>query len=282
MLTEDAIDRFRQELIVAGYSRRTIEAYCEHVREFFKFVKKKVEEIERADIIAYMAYLKEDKNASNATLALNLSALKFFFERFLHKKEVVEDIKSPKKEKKLPTVLTREEVRRLLEAIGKERDRLIVEFIYSSGVRVSECVKMKLKDVNFEEGIAKVVSGKGAKDRIVILSKQWIEKYKKYLEKRERRGIKSEYLFCKGNGSKISVDTVQRILRNARRAAGISKKVTPHSIRHSFATHLLEAGENIRKIQELLGHANLSTTQIYTHISLEELKKVRSPLDELK
>ncbi len=281
MLVEQTIERFRQELIVAGYSRRTIEAYCEHVKEFFKFIKKNVEEIKRDDVIAYIAYLKEKRNASNATLALNLSALKFFFERFLHKKEVVMDIKSPKKEKKLPVVLTKEEIRKLLEAIHKERDKLIIEFIYATGIRVSECVKMKVKDVNFEEGIAKVVAGKGAKDRIVIISKQWIEKYKKYLEKREKRGIKSEYLFCKGNGKQLSVDTIQRILRKARKRAGISKKVTPHSIRHSFATHLLEAGENIRKIQELLGHANLSTTQIYTHISLEELKKVKSPLDNL-
>ena len=271
------IQSFEQELIIAGYSPRTLKMYSLYVKAFLDFVKKPINQIERADVVAYMADMKQNKNSSNATLALLLSALKFFFYNFLHKK-IVDDIKAPKKAKKLPTVLTVDEVRELIKATKRGRDRLVVEFLYSSGVRVSEAVKMNVVDVNLKERIARVKGGKGNKDRVIILSKNWVKEIKKYLNKKK---IKSEFVFSKKNGTPISVDTVQRSIRMAAKKAGIEKQVTPHSLRHSFATHLLEGGENIRKIQELLGHSNLSTTQIYTQVSTKELKKVQSPLDRL-
>ena len=189
-----------------------------------------------------------------------------------------EDIKIPKKAKKLPVILTRDEVKALIGAAKLGRNRLIVEFLYSSGVRVSELTKLKIEDINLKEKIAKVVGGKGNKDRIIILSDKWVKKIKKYLDKRK---IKNPWLFSKKNGKPLSVDTIQRIIKEAAQKAGIQKEVTPHKLRHSFATHLLEAGENIRKIQELLGHSSLNTTQIYTHVSVDQLKKVVSPLDKL-
>ena len=192
--------------------------------------------------------------------------------------DVVDDIKNPKKGKKLPTVLTKEEVRALIKAGKVGRDRLIIEFLYSSGCRVSEAVSMKITDLNLKERLAKVRGGKGNKDRIIVLSQKWISSLKRYLK---RRKIPSEYIFSKKNGKPISVDTIQRIIRDSTEKAGIPKKVTPHALRHSFATHLLDNGENIRKIQELLGHSNLNTTQIYTKVSVEGLKKVKSPLDNL-
>ena len=190
----------------------------------------------------------------------------------------MDDIRSPKRAKKLPSVLTHKEVKDLIKAAGAKRDRLIVEFPYSSGCRVSECVKLKVNDLEFKERIATVRGGKGNKDRIIILSNEWLKHIKKYLKSKK---IKSEFVFSKKNGKPISADTVQRIIKKSAEKAGIQKHVTPHTLRHSYATHLLEAGESIRKIQELLGHANLSTTQIYTSVSTEQLKKVQSPLDKL-
>lgn len=273
----ELVSKLRDELVIVGYSKRTIKMYALYVRKFLEFANKPIKKISREDIVSFLAREKEEANVTNATISLIHSALKFFFHN-IHKTKLLEDIKSPKRAKKLPVVLTREEVKSLIKAAKPPRNRLIVEFLYSSGCRVSECVKLKVNDIDFAERVGKVRGGKGNKDRMIILSKEWVRYLKKYLK---RKKVKSEYVFSKKNGKAISADTVQRIIRNAARKAGINKHVTPHTLRHSFATHLLEAGENIRKIQELLGHANLSTTQIYTTVSTEQLKKVQSPLDGL-
>ena len=277
-MNAELLNRFRQELVVAGYSQRTIKMYLCYVSKFLETLKRPVESCAREDIISFIAAKKEGGNASNATLALALAALKFFFHNFL-KLKIIDEIKPPKKAKKLPTVLTKDEVRELINATKAKRNRLIVEFLYSSGCRVSECIKLRLNDLDLREKIARVKGGKGNKDRIIILSKEWIKHLKTCLRHRK---VPSEYVFTLKNGKPLSADTVQRIVRNAAKTAGITKKVTPHTMRHSYATHLLDAGENIRKIQELLGHSNLSTTQIYTAVSTEELKKVKSPFDRLK
>ena len=276
MHIKEYLDKFRQELIISGYSPRTLKMYLMYVKSLLGAIQKKPQEITRDDLVGFLANKKEH-GASNATLALIHAAMKFFFKK-CYKSNVVDEIQIPKKSKHLPTVLTKQEMKELLKATKKGRNRLLLQFVYSSGVRVGESVEMLLENVNFKERIAKVKSGKGDKDRIIILSKNWCKLARKYVEKRK---IKSQYLFSKKNGKPISSDTVQRMVRRAAKKAGIVKRVTPHVLRHSFATHLLEAGENIRKIQELLGHANLNTTQIYTHVSTEELKKVISPLDSL-
>jgi len=267
--------KFKQELVVSGYSPRTIKMYQCYANEFLGFLKKPVEETTRDDIVGFLAEKKEKGNVSNATLALAHASLHFFFHNIMHRK-IVEDIKIAKKAKKLPTVLTKEEVKALIKATPPKRNRLIVEFLYSSGCRVSECVKLKTENINLKERIASIKGGKGNKDRTVILSNEWGKKVKKYIA---RKKVKTPYVFSKKNGKPISPDTVQRIVKEAAEKTGIQKRVSPHTLRHSYATHLLEAGENIRKIQELLGHADLSTTQIYTKVSMQELKKVKSPLD---
>jgi integrase/recombinase XerD len=228
--------------------------------------------------VGYIATRKENDGLSNTTLALCHSALKFFFKTVLHS-DVMSGVKPMKKSKALPTVLSKEEVRSLIKATKKGRNRLIVEFLYSSGVRVSEAVKLKVQELDLEEFMGRVKGGKGNKDRVIILSKNWVSDLKRYLK---RKKVASEFVFSKRTTpAAISVDTVQRIIREAAAKAGIKRDVTPHSLRHSFATHLLESGESIRKIQELLGHSNLSTTQIYTAVRTEELKKVKSPFDDL-
>jgi len=274
---EGLMGRFGQEIAISGYSRRTLEMYEMYARAFLGHAKKPAKECTRDDIVSFLAHMKQDRGSSNATLALVHASLKFFFHTFLHTK-IIEDIKIPKREKKLPTVLSKDEVKALIKAAKHGRNRLIVEMLYSSGLRVSELANMRAEDVDLRERTGRVKAGKGAKDRVIILSKEWCSDIKRYLK---RKKVKSEFLFSKKNGKRISVDTVQRIIRNAAEKAEIHKHVTPHSMRHSFATHLLEGGENIRKIQVLLGHSNLNTTQIYTKVSTEELKKVRSPLDSL-
>lgn len=274
---ETILPSFKQELIVGGYSPRTIRMYIFYLKEFLLFVKKPPKEIERGDIVSFLAEKKEANNASNATLSLIHSALKFYFHGMLGKK-ILDEIKTPRKAKKLPTVLTKQEVKALILATKPKRNRLIVQFLYSTGARVSECVKLKVVDLNLKEKTANIRGGKGNKDRVIILSREWIKYLKKYLA---RKKVKSEFVFSKKNGTQLSSDTVQRIVRGAAEKAGMQKTVTPHKLRHSYATHLLEAGENIRKIQELLGHSNLNTTQIYTQVSVTELKKVESPLDRL-
>ncbi len=271
------IARLEQELVISGYSTRTIKMYTLYGKEFLVFAKKPAEEIKREDVVAFLAHLKTDKNCSNATVSLVHAALRFLFHGVL-KIKIMDEIKSPKKEKKIPDVLTKDEVRALIKATKKGRNRLLVEFMYSSGVRVSEVVKMQTNHLYLKEKTAIVKTGKGNKDRMIILSKNWVKNIKKYLSKRK---IQSGHLFCKKNGTPISADTIQRLIKKSAKKAGISKHTTPHTLRHSFATHLLDAGESIRKIQELLGHTSLNTTQIYTHTSIEQLKKVVSPLDRM-
>jgi len=272
------IGRMKEELVIIGYSKRTIKMYIYFAKDFLNRVKIPENEVKRTDIVGYLAHLKEDKNASNATLSLCHASLKFLFHKML-KKDIFQDIRVPKKAKRLPTVLTRDETQALIKATKAGRNRLLVEFLYSTGVRVSEAVKLKVDELDMKERIARVSGGKGNKDRIIILSSEWCKRFKRFIK---RRKIPSEFVFSKKNGKPISTDTVQRIVRSSAEKAGIRKKITPHSLRHSFGTHLLDAGEDIRKIQELLGHSNLSTTQIYTHVSYEGLKKVQSPLDRLK
>lgn len=276
-LKNEFIEKARQELLISGYSTKTAQMYLTYIQEFLDKSKKSPLDAHRDDVVSYLASKKQEINASNATLALAYSSLKYFFDKIIRKK-VMDEIKMPKKAKSLPTVLTRQEVKELILATKPGRDRLIVEFLYSSGARVSELTKLKIEEVNFKERTAKVVGGKGNKDRLIILSEKWVKKAKKTIEKRK---IKSMWVFAKKNGKPLSTDTIQRIVSQAAKDAGITKKVTPHKLRHSYATHLLEGGENIRKIQELLGHQSLNTTQIYTHISTEQLKKVISPLDKL-
>ena len=275
--TEALLKRLRQELIVSGYSLRTQKMYHYYVRQFLNATDTPPERIERADVIGFLADKKDKENASNATLSLVHAALRFFFNTLFNKK-IVEEIKTPKKAKKLPMVLTKNEIKALILATKAKRNRLIVQFLYSTGCRVSECVNLQTIDLNLKERTGTVKGGKGNKDRMIILSNDWAKIAKKYIDKKK---VKSQFVFSKKNGTQISSDTVQRIVKKAAKKAGIEKEVTPHTLRHSYATHLLEAGENIRKIQELLGHSNLNTTQIYTQISTKELKKVQSPLDNL-
>ena len=269
------LQQLETELKIRGFTPATVRAYTTHNRRFLEFINKEPDTITEADIKSYLAHLMADKKQKATSVNLTLSALRFFYELML-KKKVFLDIQPPKIEKKLPTVLTKNEVKQLLDAVKNQKHKLLIEFLYSSGLRVSECVKLKVNDLDFSEKMGRVISGKGKKDRHIILSQHLLEHLQLYFEKRK---YASEFVFT-GHGSKpMSVRMAQRIVHEAAQEAGIKKRVFCHALRSSFATHLLEAGTDIRIIQLILGHSNLATTERYVHVSTEQLKKVKSPFD---
>lgn len=268
-----ALEKLEMELKLRAFSPRTIQSYLFYNRKFLEFAKKQPEQVTEDDVRSYIANLL-GRNVSAKSIILIKSALKFFYDDVL-KKNIV-NIKSPKVSKKLPVVLTKEEVRTMIDSVENEKHRLIVALLYSSGLRVSELVNLKVGDLELNEKIGWVRSGKGAKDRLFIIPNSLIDDLKKHM----RRKKETDYIF-EGYDGAMTARNVQKIVSAAAKQAGINKPVHVHTLRHTFATHLLESGENIRKIQMLLGHANLSTTQLYLDVSTEELKKVKNPLDNL-
>ncbi len=269
------LKKLETELKIRGFSDKTLGAYISNNQRFLEFCGKSEKDVDGQDIKNYMAHLM-DKGLKPSSVSLAMSALKFLYDEMLGKGLFVK-IKMPKLEKKLPTVLSKDEIGKMLSVVKNAKHRLLIAFLYSSGLRVSECVKIKIDDLDFNEKMGIVRSGKGKKDRNIILSEYLIKDLKMYLEGRKDE---NSYVFSIKDRH-ISVRQAQRIVNWAAKAAGIKKRVFCHALRSSFATHLLEAGTDIRIIQELLGHSNLATTERYTKVSREQLKKVRSPFDDM-
>jgi integrase/recombinase XerD len=267
------LEKLETELKLRAFSLKTVKSYLFYNKKFLEFIKKEPEQVTEEDVKKYIADLLS-KNISPKSIVLIKAALKFFYDDIL-KKNIV-NIKSPKISQKLPTVLTKEEVKKLIDSVENKKHKLIIKLLYSSGLRVSEVVNLKVGDIELDERIGWVRGGKGKKDRIFLISNKIVDDLKAQM----RRKGKTDFLFEGWKGA-MSPRSIQKIVSYAAKRAGISKPVSVHTLRHTFATHLLEAGEDIRKIQELLGHSNLSTTQIYTHVSTEELKKIKNPLDNL-
>ena len=284
----DLVDNFLYFMEVErGVSPNTTQSYRRDVNKFFSFMerlKKDIRKIEREDIVNFLMFLK-DQDLSTTTIARNLASLKTFW-KFLVAERIVKDnvaaiVETPKIWKTIPDVLNREEVESLLEAPKKKgwmgvRDRAILELMYATGLRVSEVTNLKKADANLEAGFVKCM-GKGGKERIVPLGRIAGEAIEKYLkDSRGKLSKKSEgsELFLSRLGKKISRQSLWKIIKKYALEAGIKKHITPHTLRHSFATHLLEGGAELRGVQEMLGHADISTTQLYTHINKDKLKKV--------
>jgi tyrosine recombinase XerC len=280
---EKFIEKFVRYLeIEKNYSAHTVLNYKLDLQGFNKFISgTELEKIGYLDLRKYLAVLKE-KNFGNRTVNRRLSTLRSFF-RFLcregHlKANPILMLSSPKLEKHLPSYMTEEEVGRLIEsAFAKNqtdilglRDRAIMEVFYSSGLRISELVGLNLDDVDFISGILKI-RGKGKKERIVPIGETALATVSKYLEKRKK---KSEALFLNNHDRRISTRGVRFLVVKYLKSSGTKPGVSAHTFRHSFATHLLNHGADLRTVQELLGHANLSSTQIYTHLTTDKLKSV--------
>ena len=267
--------QLENELKIRKYSQKTIRAYMHYNSEFLDFTGKSPENVGNEDVKNYLLYLIEEKDASASTLNIAINALKFYYGKIL-KRDFIYSVKRPKKDKKLPVVLSRNEVSKLFSVIENPKHRLILMLTYSSGLRVSEVVKLKPGDIDMERKLIYIRGGKGRKDRYTILADVVINELRNYMETYKPE----KWLFYgRDKDSHISTRTVQKIFDNAAKKAGIKKDATVHSLRHSFATHLLESGVDLRYIQELLGHKSSKTTEIYTHVSNRDLGKIRSPLD---
>ena len=275
MKKEEFLDRLVVELKISKSSVYTIRNYLSANTVLLNFIKKSPLEIEVQDVKKYVA---ENLSLRSATsIILFLAAIRYAYTNLLNKDPTL-GIKRPKKEKRIPNVLTPEEVKSIIGALNTKKSKLIVSLIYACGLRVSELVNLKTEDFDFNEKIGHVRQAKGRKDRIFNIPEFLGENLKKQVE--DQQQANQLFLFSGPKGA-LSPRNIQKIVVAAAKKAEIKKKVHCHTLRHSFATHLLENGTDIRKIQELLGHADLSTTQIYTHISTEEIKKIKSPLDSL-
>ncbi|MDD3344969.1 MAG: tyrosine recombinase XerC [Candidatus Omnitrophica bacterium] len=277
------IDKFMRYLeIEKNYSGHTLLNYKLDLEDFEKFLGgTDVAQIDYLSLRKYLAVLKE-KNLCSRTVGRRLSALRSFF-RFLSREGYIKAnpilmLSSPKLEKHLPSFMTEEEVKKLIESasdangagIAGLRDRAILEMFYSSGLRISELVGLNVDDIDFISGIVKV-RGKGKKERVVPVGEAALGALRGYLGKRKKE---SSAVFLNRNSRRISTRGVSYTLAKYLHSAGIKPGISAHTFRHSFATHLLNRGADLRTVQELLGHANLSTTQIYTHLTTERLKSV--------
>lgn len=262
-----------------NYSAHTVLNYKLDLTEFFKFLDgTKIKSVEYTQLRRFLSHLRT-KNLKPRTLARKLSTLRSFF-KYLQREGVVEEnptniLLTPKLDKPLPKFLTEEEMELFIEApdmrndFGR-RDRAILETLYSAGIRVSELVGMNVDNVDFIGNIAKVF-GKGKKERFVPLGEKAINAIKHYVDNRK---LKSKAVFLNKNGTRLSTRAVITITKKYISVVSQNKDISPHVLRHSFATHLLNRGADLRSVQELLGHASLSTTQIYTHVTTDRLKQV--------
>jgi len=277
---ERYIEKFIRYLeIEKNYSKHTILNYKLDLEDFRKFLGETgIEKVDYLTLRKYLAVLKE-KNLTNRTVNRHLSSLRSFF-KFLTREGLLKtnpilSLSSPKQEKHLPQFLTEDEVTKLIEVVLPKderglRDRAILETFYSTGIRISELVGLSNQDIDFIGGIVKVM-GKGKKERLVPIGERAIAAIRDYLEKRKKQ---ADALFLNKSGKRITTRGVRNIVEKYIRIAGIRQGVSPHTLRHSFATHLLNRGADLRSVQELLGHVNLSTTQIYTHLTTDRLKAV--------
>jgi integrase/recombinase XerD len=272
MSSQEFLKKLETEIKISKLSPYTLRNYLLFNKQLLEHSNKQPEEIDQNDIKFFMAE-KMTERAGISTI-LFLASIKFAYTN-LFQRDPTSGIKRPKNEKKIPSVLTKQEVIQLINSSKTTKSKLILQMLYSSGIRVSELVNLKKQDLDFNENIGWVRSGKGKKDRMFILSKKLSIKLKKYTEKH------SDWHYIFSENKPLSTRNIQKIVQKAAFFANINKDVHPHTLRHSFATHLLDAGTDLRKIQTLLGHSSIATTQIYTHISSEQIKSIKNPLDEL-
>jgi integrase/recombinase XerD len=271
--------RMLEDLQIRHYSPTTIRLYLYAVREFAKHFGKPPDQLGAEHIRQYQLFLIKDKQASQSTCIQLVCALRFFYTHTLNHKIEIERIPFPRRERKLPLILSREEVQALLEAPGDLRHRAMLAILYGSGLRVSEVARLKVADIDSARNVLWVRSGKGRRDRQALLPPKLRELLRCYW----RSQRPTDWLFPGADPTQpISVKTIFRACRQAARSAGIARSVHPHLLRHAFATHLLEAGVNLRTIQFLLGHANLETTARYLQVADVNVRATTSPLESLE
>jgi site-specific recombinase XerD len=261
---------YRMELKIVKYSKSTVNNYYTIIKNFVAWSKEANFTIN--NVKKYLFFIVE-KGLSSNTVSLHINALKSFF-RIILKSDILSELRHPKRNKSLPYILSRKEIIKLINSIKNRKHKLMIAFLYGSGLRVGEVVNIKVKDIDLDKKRIIIRNGKGKKDRIVIISRQLIEPLREIISEKQ----KNDYIFKPQNGKNYSKRTVQHIFSVALKNSGINKHSTCHTLRHSFATHLLENGTNIVSIQKLLGHKNVNTTMIYTKLAKNSLDDIDSPL----
>lgn len=273
--------RMIDDMRLRDFSKHTIAAYISAVYRLAKYYRRSPDELDREEIRAFLVDLVEQveqRKVSWSYYSQVLCALRFLYRHVLRRGEVVEDIRGPKPQKRLPVVLSIHEVARFFKAITSLKYRTILMLAYGAGLRIGEAVQVRLSDIDRERNVIRVQQGKGKKDRYTLLSPALLEILDRYCWAAQPEDL----LFTsRVKGRPIADSAVQRVCIQARTDSGIDKQISPHTLRHSFATHLLEAGTDLRVIQELLGHASPKTTARYTHVSTALIGKTVSPLDAL-
>lgn len=279
VLVQQQIEKFVKWLRSKRYSGSTIKTYTESIRVFLQFFpEKNLNDIVNEDMIVFNNdyILKNKLSASYQNQMVN--AVKLFFRQVEKRSMDIELIHRPKREKKLPNVLSKEEIKAILEAHGNLKHRIMLSLIYACGLRRSELLKLKPKDVDSKRGVLLIKQAKGKKDRIAPISIKIIELLRNYY-----KTYKPKIWLFEGQqkGEQYSDKSLENVLKQALQKANIKKPVSLHWLRHSYATHLLESGTDLRYIQELLGHNSSRTTEIYTHVSTKNLQNIKSPFDDL-
>lgn len=273
--SRDPMRLLAQEMTLRQFSPKTIKSYTHYITECLKSANKNPLQISTADVRSYLECLA-NKGHSPSTLNTAYSALLFYFGKILHRGFFAR-IPRAKQDKKLPSILSSEEITAMLNATANIRHQCMLKLLYGAGLRVGELVRLRTCDIDLDRGLIAIVRSKGAKDRTTLLPASLKEILLK--QKAIKRG--DDFLFTNGQGGRLTEATIQKVVHLAAARAGIAKHISPHTLRHSFATHLLESGTDIRYIQALLGHAKLETTQIYTHVAASHLKNIVSPIDRL-
>jgi integrase/recombinase XerD len=270
------IELLKRQLTLKGYSEKTKKSYIGHVKRFLDFASIEPEALEKEDVKKYIYHLLNERQNSHTFANQALSAIKLYYEHILKKERLLYDLPRPKKEKKLPVILSQREVLSILNSVDNIKHKSILYLTYSSGLRVGEVVRLKINDIDSDRMLIHIRQGKGRKDRYTILSATALNVLKEYVHITKPK----DWLFPGGkNNSFLTERSVQKVFASACKKANIRKGVTVHSLRHSFATHLLENGIDLRYIQELLGHSSSKTTEIYTHVTQANLCRIKSPLD---
>ena len=274
----DLLNKAKSKLYIRNYSPRTIASYISSLNNFAEWlIQEKVNQVTDKEVEKYLYHLKKNRNRSISGMKQTVASLKILFTDIL-KKEIPDSLNIRfRKEEKIPVVLSEEELAAVIKAVNNLKHKVILMTIYSAGLRLSECLALTMADMDYDRNQIRIRQGKGKKDRQTVLSRTLLSEMKDYLIK----FCPKIFLFEGQKGGRYSASSVQAIMKRAVKKSGIKKHATVHTLRHSFATHLLENGTDIRFIQELLGHKRLETTQIYTHISKIAFDRIKSPLDRL-
>jgi site-specific recombinase XerD len=270
--------KMTEQLKLMGYSNSTIKTYRNEFTQFLVALKNHfADDCSSEKVRSYMLYCYEHLKLTENTLHSRLNALKFYFEKVLHREEFFVDIPRPKKHSILPKTISQSDLKKMFNVTKNSKHNTMLKLCYGMGLRVSEITNLKITDIDSKNMQAFIERGKGKKDRYVNLPQSILEQLRAYYKQYRPK----KYLFEGQTGGQYSTRSVQKVFKNALLKAGINKKVGIHSLRHSYATHLLEQGTDIRFIQELLGHNDIKTTLIYTEVTNKNIRNITSPLDNI-